>query len=401
MPLGWIDFSKTERSKVLSVLEMLSESGVLDELGIAPVRDGFSGIFFPGTSTIQTRAKYFFIVPYALKDLEHSSETNPARVQIAFNAAEKTSAEELVRIHPGASGIIGKNSLAAGRWVKRTPADIYWSGLRQYGIFTGGNLSLGEYIRAMCALKNQKSTLKRLGNRNDTAEENEKDDAGAGDIRSFQFWRMPPYKKNWFSELSLQLTEEEGRFLKEQIILSCPGTMLQFILENDLKEVLEMDSFRDLGSIMHKFPEKIQFDFRTALAFSDFIFAVRAVYNVMISDGMNETAVSVVQSKEKELPELASSIDVDAILARLGIFHNPALRAFLKNAQEAMKQSDMDALKKCIKNREIALKGQSRAKTCHPGQFDNVWLGGGELDYRFSNARAIIRDIFESEVKPC
>ena len=48
MELGWIDFSKSERSKVLSVLDMLSESGTLDELGIAAVRDGFSNRFFPG-----------------------------------------------------------------------------------------------------------------------------------------------------------------------------------------------------------------------------------------------------------------------------------------------------------------------------------------------------------------
>lgn len=75
MPLGWIDFSKSERNKVLSVLDLLSEPGTLDELGIAPIRDGFANLFFPGTSTIQTRAKYFFIVPYALKDLEHSSNS--------------------------------------------------------------------------------------------------------------------------------------------------------------------------------------------------------------------------------------------------------------------------------------------------------------------------------------
>ena len=62
MQLGWIDFSKSERSKVLSVLELISERGTLDELGIASIRDGFADLFFPGTSTIQTRAKYFFIV---------------------------------------------------------------------------------------------------------------------------------------------------------------------------------------------------------------------------------------------------------------------------------------------------------------------------------------------------
>lgn len=397
MPLGWIDFSKTERSKVLSVLDMLSESGVLDELGIAPIRDGFSNIFFPGTSTIQTRAKYFFIVPYALKDMELSTETNPGKIQSSFDAKERASAEVLVALHPGATGIIGKNALAAGKWVKRSPADIYWSGLRQYGIFTGGAMSLSEYMRAICVLKNQKSALKRLGNRNDSAEENECDDVNAGDIRSFQFWRIPTYKRSWFDELMLNLTREEGQFLKEQIILTCPNTMLCYILEHKTKEVLEISSFQELSGIIHEFPEQIQTDYQTALAFSNFIFAVRCVYNVMISGGKNEVALQTVQRLEKEFSAIAD-IDVDAILLRLTIFNNPALRAFLKNTQDCMKRNDMDGLKRCIKNREIALKGQSRAKTCHPGQFENVWLGGGELDYRFGNVKTIIRDICESEV---
>ena len=71
MQLGWIDFSKSERNKVLNVLDMLSEAGTLDELGIAPIRDGFANRFFPGTSTIQTRAKYF---------LCPSARTSPRRL---------------------------------------------------------------------------------------------------------------------------------------------------------------------------------------------------------------------------------------------------------------------------------------------------------------------------------
>ena len=35
MQLGWIDFSKTERSKILSVLDLLTQDSTLDELGIA------------------------------------------------------------------------------------------------------------------------------------------------------------------------------------------------------------------------------------------------------------------------------------------------------------------------------------------------------------------------------
>lgn len=396
MPLGWIDFSKTERIKVLNVLDLLSEGGVLDELGIAPVRDGFSDIFFPGTSTIQTRAKYFFIVPYALKDMELSADTNPGRVRIAFDAKEKASAKALVELHPGAIGIIGKNSLVAGKWVKRTPADIYWSSLRQYGIFIGGNLSLTEYISAMCKQKVNKNTINGLGHRNDSAEEHECDDVNAGDIRSLRFWRMPLYKKSWFDEITLKLTKEEGQFLMEQIISFCPNTMLQYVLENRMTEILEIGSFQELAQIIHKFPVQIQTDYKTALSFSDFIYVIRAIYNVMISDGMNEAAQQIVRTKEKDFCNIAN-IDVDAIFARLSIYNNPALHAFLKNSQELMKHHDIDGLKRAIKNREIALKGQSRAKTCHPGQFENVWLGGGELGYRYKNAAMIIRDIFESE----
>lgn len=178
MPLGWIDFSKSERNKVLSVLDLLSESGTLDELGIAPIRDGFANLFFPGTSTIQTRAKYFMIVPYALKDLEYSSETNPNRMLRTLDEVERKCGEKLIGNGEDTDGIIGSRSLAQNKWVKRTPADIYWAGLRNYGIFTGGTLSLSEYIRAMCALKNQKATITKLGNRNDNADEGDDKDAG-------------------------------------------------------------------------------------------------------------------------------------------------------------------------------------------------------------------------------
>ena len=68
MQLGWIDFSKEDRKKALDVINLLSEQGAVDELGIGIIRDAFANYFFPGTSTIQTRAKYFLIVPYVLRE---------------------------------------------------------------------------------------------------------------------------------------------------------------------------------------------------------------------------------------------------------------------------------------------------------------------------------------------
>ena len=131
MELGWIDFSKTERSKILSVLDLLGEKGVLDELGISPIRDGYSNLFFPGTSTIQTRAKYFFIVPYAFRDLEFNNQYDYFKLKKTFNNSEEKCAHIFLDNNPDENGVIGKRSIQSGGWVSRTPASIYWAGLRK------------------------------------------------------------------------------------------------------------------------------------------------------------------------------------------------------------------------------------------------------------------------------
>ena len=396
MQLGWIDFSKTERNKILSVLDLLSQDGTLDELGIAPVRDGFSNLFFPGTSTIQTRAKYFFLVPYALKELELSEETNPNKIFRELNEVERQCGEILLEQNRNENGIIGKRSLQNGKWVKRTPADIYWAGLRKYGIFIGGNISLTEYVRAACALKNQKATLTKLGNRNDSAEENETDDKNAGNLFKMQFWKMPLYNDNWYDEIDMRLTKYEGAFLKEQIVLTCPNTILSYILENNMTEILELESFGDLSVIIDKFPKEMQDDYYLSLAFSDFMLVARTLYNIMISDEQNEEANELFELLKEEMT-VRANVDIDVIMSKLYIYKTD-LKNFLKQLQTCMLNSDIDGMKKAIKAREVMLKGANRAKTAHPGEFNNdEWYGGRELDYRFYNAKTIIKDIFESE----
>ena len=395
MPLGWIDFSKKERNKVLSVLDLLSEAGILDELGIAPVRDGFANLFFPGTSTIQTRAKYFMIVPYALKDLEHSIEVNPNIILKALNEIERECGRILVN-GDDKEGVIGSRAMAQNKWVKRTPADIYWAGLRNYGIFSGGNYSLSEYVHAMCTLKNQKATLSRLGNRNDNAEEGNVDDKDAGNLLKIQFWKIPTYQKNWFESLSMKLSEEEGYFLKNQIISSFPESMLAHILKNSLAEIFQCKTFQNLASLIHTFPYQIQQDYALASDFSDFLYVLRTVYNIIVSEGKNDAANTIWDNLRPDLKKFAT-VDLDSIFGRLGILKNVFLCRFLYKSRQLMMDENLEGIKTEIKRRERELK-QARAKTIHPGEYDpNSWFGGGQLDYRFGNAKVIIGDIFESE----
>ena len=160
-------------------------------------------------------------------------------------------------------------------------------------------------------------------------------------------------------------------------------------------EALLRVELRDVR-LMDKFPDEIQDDYYLALAFSNFMLVARTLYNVMISDEQNEEANEVFELLKEEMADRAN-LDIDTITNKLYIFKTD-LKNFLKQLQICMLNSDVDGMKKAIKAREVMLKGANRAKTAHPGEFNNdEWYGGRELDYRFYNAKTIIKDIFESE----
>jgi hypothetical protein len=51
-------------------------------------------------------------------------------------------------------------------------------------------------------------------------------DKDAGELFRMQFWKLPTYSELWPEELSIALSEDEGTFLKEQIIASFPDSLL-------------------------------------------------------------------------------------------------------------------------------------------------------------------------------
>jgi len=60
----WVDFAEDDRQKMMEILHLFGEKEIREELGIGTVRDAFSDILFPGTSTLHTRAKYMLFVPW-------------------------------------------------------------------------------------------------------------------------------------------------------------------------------------------------------------------------------------------------------------------------------------------------------------------------------------------------
>jgi len=119
----WLDYSEQDRRKMLDVISLFREQTTRDELGIAAIRDIFANLFFPGVSTIQTRARYFLFIPWIYQDLI-SRKTTSQQVGGKLRQQEV----DLINILAGRAdndGTIGKVSKAA---LKRLPSSVYWYG---------------------------------------------------------------------------------------------------------------------------------------------------------------------------------------------------------------------------------------------------------------------------------
>ncbi|MCY4528435.1 MAG: DUF6361 family protein [Chloroflexi bacterium] len=80
-----MDSSEHERRSVMELVSALNEPGTLDELGIGTIRDTIADTLFPGTSTIQTRARYFLFIPWILNIVEEGSPRGAEAKRVALD----------------------------------------------------------------------------------------------------------------------------------------------------------------------------------------------------------------------------------------------------------------------------------------------------------------------------
>lgn len=402
MQLGWVDFSKADREKVLDVMNLLQEQGAVDEIGIGLIRDAFANYFFPGTSTVQTRAKYFFIVPYILQEAVSGKYGNQVSAIL-----QKIDSEEKgcgIRLYqkcldegrePLGTGIIGARVLPKN-WVARKPSNIYWNGISTYHIFEQENMTIPDMIRLSVLVRTQNKPEK-LGNRRDDAEEGDKDDKDAGRGESVRFFDLPEMKDtDWRSHLDIGLTEKEASFLRSKIEKSVPDKLLAYILKHNI-DLSKYDRFEMLyADLKDEVPPEMARIMKLACDFNRLVYAARVRYNMVLSRGQNKAAATEWDEVRDNIIRYAG-VNLEDVLSFLG---RPdfRLRRFLLNLQTAFLAGDIERADEILVSREIELKTKARAKLCHAEDFNpNNWVGGRYLDYRFGDAKRIVTDIYEGE----
>lgn len=381
--VGWIDFSSKDREKAMAVIDLMKENGAVDELGIGVVRDRLADLLFPGTSTIQTRAKYLFIVPWCMIEAEKNFK-NKVDYLKRLNNIETDVIKALIKNEPSnTKGIIGKDSIGT---LKRKPSEIYWNALRTYNIMPF-NISRNQYI----------SSIKT--NKNHEVEEGDDKDSNYLDNDDIR-WNIIKAEKNWKDNLTLSLTKEESEFLKEKISRHNRNSLYSYIINNqDIS--LEDEDIYDL-TFKNTLPEIVKSDLDLALNFGKVIHGAHIRYNIILRQ-KNSVEIEDYEDYWNQWCNEMSQFNWDKFnIDRIYEFAQTTkgTKEFIEGWFKATRELDninLGQLDKMIEAREYSLKGQ-RAKLKNYGNVDvSKWVGLGMLEYRWRNVKTLVKDIKDGE----
>ena len=398
--LSWLDSSESERRAVLELVSALNEPGTLDELGIGSIRDTISDTLFPGTSTIQTRARYFLFIPWILQMVEARPTSNPER---RARELQLELCKELDKAHGEGQGVIGRE---AGSALQRWPISIYWLGLDRWGIKRRAGAIPSYFTR----VRRQPSWIQEL---RAAAERTEEVRSESPDSHPGNWVNIPKPPKGFPNAATFTLTQEESKFLVDQVVLKHPQTYLAHILMPSDTAGLGNAQFPWNHPASKTAPPTTRAWIKDARLFSLVHRGATLLYNYMLaelledydstdtfaerfSDWTSEMATSRADLQSWDRPAMWNRL-IKAnprIKARAQIFTNQWYgMAMAKTVPTLVKDPEARAL---IRNRERSLKGpRSRLTYADARQGRKGYPLSGRLQFRWPQVRQIADDILE------
>ena len=402
--IGWIDFSPADRAKVGTVLELLRPEGMVDELGIGIIRDALANQLFPGISTIQTRAKYFFIIPYILYEyqtLKPQQKKNKSAIkylddrehEIMWQLAEDYN-------HEDGHGVIGITKSKPQR-IMRRPSEIYWNGLYTYNLIDTGGLGVNSFL-SMRSGNNLESLISSI----------KQDDDGTGDDADADYDNMFQIKINpnndWDEDLNLALSDEEADILRTRIVDLCKDKLIGELLKNNRLYDLfnQYGNFMDFAKAAIALPElkeKVKKDIILAHDFSELMYGPHIAYNILLQKQKYKKNYFWEDWDEWFLNLNKTMIDFKNFNPQVLFIHSYALSArdFTRNFIERFwdfvseGKNEIEKIKDLIIQQEQRNKGnKARLKWERwDDVYEDSWIGLKRLNYRYQNAKVILNDI--------
>lgn len=387
----------------MDVIDLFRETGTVDELGLASVRDSFSDLFFPGTSTIQTRACYFLLIPWTFQRIERlrvpssKAEARARRAELNLN--------HRMQLQGDSRGVFGSQ---AGMTLKRLPSEVYWGGLGSWGIRTFPR-HMWAYFRSLDGFYGR---YKQFRN---TAPEPE------GRIAPPTNWHphVPAPPPGFpYENISVALRHEDAEYLRDRIQARHPDSLLAVLANRANLADLNADwpwQLSRLNEVSPVLREKLQ----DAELFAVCMQGAALLYNLMLSElqeheGRMETYQSELEAWAADLEAVGSHVadwQLDGVWSvvraqdrSVGFPTRTFVERWIANLKQGGSRAvtrDNSQARALVRDRETQLK-RGRARLVSPRHLE-LWggqSGTGRLNYRWgetpmSGSRMILRDIFD------
>ncbi|MFZ6005775.1 MAG: DUF6361 family protein [Actinomycetota bacterium] len=392
---GWLDLDAAASERAATLLRAFEEPGTLDPIGLGAVRDTFSNILAPGTSTIQTRLRYFILLPWIFQGIQRD-RTSPAAFSARLRYDETRLIDCLRHLGPN-QGVQGYTS---GKELQRMPSEAYWGGLGSWGV-RRLDLSISEYGRSLESFACSHADL---------------DDDSNPVVRSRSMWAaMPPAPSSFLrEEVGFDLTAEEAALLVDHIRRRHPRSLLAAAasfpeLAAEAEQPWEVPSERlspELREVL-----------RHARCVSELTVGPQVLYNLLLCRRAERELrwdtqllqgrladqvvawVSLVEARHGEFAAWALELSEfwallerhDKIPERTQQFVTDMVTRVVADPREFIEDPEVQGL---IRDREIYLKGnRARLGTRSALENWNQQPFGAQLVYRWPTARSYLRDL--------
>jgi len=396
---AWLDYSERERRRAMDLIELFRDKTTRDELGLGTIRDAIADTLFPGTSTIQTRARYFLFVPWVYRELEKRQVPSGDIARVA-RQVEIRLIDALAR-SDDTRGVIGIEARAS---LQRLPSSVYWQGLGDWGI-RQMRLSISAYHRYFTRLAD---ISRRWGSLE------EEDLAADSGVRPMWHSGLPSAPSGFPDEATMTLTAVEADYLRERILTKASGTMLAAMLSQKPPSNDESMFPWEYSQVEHlPIANRIQLDHGRLFALATA--GAPLIYNLLLAEIRN------LESKRDEFlgrfRDWAHQ-DITPIAARLRSWDRAAFWQLIRlqyprlglptrrftdqwidlvlSAPSVEKLATDESARRLVRSRELALKGRlSRFENQKTLDLWNGDTGTGISNYRWPRVVDIVRDIME------
>jgi hypothetical protein len=391
---AWIDFSDSERRRNLDLLQLLAAEDTRDELGLSVVRDALAELLFPGTGSLQTRARYFLFVPWMSLRLTRLAEKGRGDEVARKARKHELRLAEIIEKNPNNRGNIGSS---AKERLKRLPSNIYWSGLRRWHIL-GYSGSQNQYHRDFEVLHGSTASA---------------DDDGApvtDGVTEVWHRHLPKAPDDFPESASFALRADEAAYLRDRIRSLGESLLLSLV---DAAAGGEQRGLPWEHPAAAGLPPPIKEQLDHARCFSEAMHGAALLYNLMLAEKRS------IDERAKEyrtaLAEWAGRLEtrrgklVDwwkggafwGLVERAGGRPGRQTRSFVSGWVDLVLPDagrGVGALaeaRRLVEARELHVKGRRRARL---GNSEALARWGGrsgasQIDYRWSSVRTIVADI--------